>query len=63
MSEQENHLVEGPHIPEWQCSYMVKLNELRSEGGGGVGDFSYLDKTWIVNNLTFKKCYHTGGVK
>jgi len=24
MPEQENHFLEGPHVPEWHCSYLVQ---------------------------------------
>jgi len=24
MPEQENHFLEGPHVPEWHCSYLAE---------------------------------------
>jgi hypothetical protein len=39
--------------------YLVKLNELHSEGW----KIFYVDKMWIDSNLKFKKCWHTDEAK
>jgi hypothetical protein len=58
MSEQENHLLEGPHFLEWHYSYLIELNELWSEGR----KIYYPYMTWIDNSLTFRKCWQADEV-
>jgi hypothetical protein len=50
--------VERPSIVEWHYRYLVKLNELWSEGRS----IFYIDEMWTDSNLTFKKCSQTDEV-